>query len=428
MEEISCILRDQLTEEAAKETVREMHMVWHPNSWAEDLPRAAMASGKLHKLLALLIQQRISVEAYSLILEILCKNDLLLAEDHQPPPPPHPEAGKRRLRDRLELRQSFEGCYKDLLSFLTCHTLRGELVEEYQRFHMLECGGPVISASACEKLWNNLGAFTDFIVFHERAEEIIRLCCAQIDIDESIFFEQSSGPSGAPSAPATETPQAQHPKKSEPGKRRLRNRFELTNCFARCFRDAVCLWSDHDVHGARVPKDKLYFSPGYGGPIVSGARVTELRNDLHAFVDFVVAHPHAEKIITFFCDQHGWLWDAFFEPQSSSAVAYPAPASPPTNRVHKPAESAHDLCSLDTAPTTPQRRRRQTPDVPMAIDDDDDTSGRTCSICMDNPVNACMVPCFHASFCLACANDVHGKQALCPICRGSITRVQRIFL
>ena len=52
-----------------------------------------------------------------------------------------------------------------------------------------------------------------------------------------------------------------------------------------------------------------------------------------------------------------------------------------------------------------------------------------CSVCITDHVDAALRPCFHACFCENCAKAVAGQQApRCPICRGQVTGVQRIYL
>ena len=68
-------------------------------------------------------------------------------------------------------------------------------------------------------------------------------------------------------------------------------------------------------------------------------------------------------------------------------------------------------------------------------DDDDATYGDelpdglpTCSICLTNPVDTALRPCFHASFCEECAGAISTRRLPCPICRGQVTGVQRVYL
>ena len=54
-----------------------------------------------------------------------------------------------------------------------------------------------------------------------------------------------------------------------------------------------------------------------------------------------------------------------------------------------------------------------------------------CVICLDAPVGAAITPCFHAAFCVGCANDLLARARparQCPMCRGEVGGVQRIYL
>lgn len=49
-----------------------------------------------------------------------------------------------------------------------------------------------------------------------------------------------------------------------------------------------------------------------------------------------------------------------------------------------------------------------------------------CMVCMESRKSACCVPCGHISMCYTCANEVHNKTGVCPICRSPISFVMRI--
>lgn len=54
----------------------------------------------------------------------------------------------------------------------------------------------------------------------------------------------------------------------------------------------------------------------------------------------------------------------------------------------------------------------------------DNDDSKLCIICMDAPIQAATVPCFHAQYCVDCAQALDS----CAVCRGNIVRVQRIYL
>ena len=67
-------------------------------------------------------------------------------------------------------------------------------------------------------------------------------------------------------------------------------------------------------------------------------------------------------------------------------------------------------------------------------DDDDDATCEldyglpTCSVCLCKPVDAALKPCFHAGFCEDCAGMLEKRGFACPICRGRVSGVQKIYL
>ena len=54
-----------------------------------------------------------------------------------------------------------------------------------------------------------------------------------------------------------------------------------------------------------------------------------------------------------------------------------------------------------------------------------DTSGDTCSICLDRTIGSAFIPCGHQAACVECARRVEGT---CPICREPIADVLQTFL
>ena len=71
----------------------------------------------------------------------------------------------------------------------------------------------------------------------------------------------------------------------------------------------------------------------------------------------------------------------------------------------------------------PPRRRRRVASATA------NTSGE-CVVCLSEPANTAIKPCFHACFCALCAAKVvsEGASPTCPICRKGVTGTQRIFL
>ena len=59
---------------------------------------------------------------------------------------------------------------------------------------------------------------------------------------------------------------------------------------------------------------------------------------------------------------------------------------------------------------------------------EDGTAGARLGQCGDAPVAAALRPCFHAGYCMRCADDVLARALPCPMCRATVEGVQRIFL
>ncbi|GMH18865.1 hypothetical protein Nepgr_020706 [Nepenthes gracilis] len=54
-------------------------------------------------------------------------------------------------------------------------------------------------------------------------------------------------------------------------------------------------------------------------------------------------------------------------------------------------------------------------------------SGGSCVICLDAPVESVCIPCGHMAGCMSCLSEVKAKKWGCPICRGKINQVVRVY-
>lgn len=68
----------------------------------------------------------------------------------------------------------------------------------------------------------------------------------------------------------------------------------------------------------------------------------------------------------------------------------------------------------------------KTEDEKNASDSDNTPSG-TCVICLDAPVEGACIPCGHMAGCMSCLKDIESKKWGCPICRGTINQVIRLY-
>jgi len=50
-----------------------------------------------------------------------------------------------------------------------------------------------------------------------------------------------------------------------------------------------------------------------------------------------------------------------------------------------------------------------------------------CCICFDAPKEALIAPCGHLSCCMTCAEALKNNSETCPICRGNIESIFKVF-
>jgi hypothetical protein len=56
-----------------------------------------------------------------------------------------------------------------------------------------------------------------------------------------------------------------------------------------------------------------------------------------------------------------------------------------------------------------------------------DAEETLCVVCFDAPKQYAMLPCLHMCACEACAQQLMQLRHRCPVCRGRIERVGRVF-
>uniref|UniRef100_A0A5B6ZC42 Putative E3 ubiquitin-protein ligase XBAT35 isoform X2 n=1 Tax=Davidia involucrata TaxID=16924 RepID=A0A5B6ZC42_DAVIN len=57
----------------------------------------------------------------------------------------------------------------------------------------------------------------------------------------------------------------------------------------------------------------------------------------------------------------------------------------------------------------------------------EDGSTSSCVICLDAPVEGACIPCGHMAGCMSCLNEIKAKKWGCPVCRGKINQVVRLY-
>ena len=56
-----------------------------------------------------------------------------------------------------------------------------------------------------------------------------------------------------------------------------------------------------------------------------------------------------------------------------------------------------------------------------------ETEKKLCVVCMEADKNAIFLPCGHISCCMACAQSVKNSTKKCPVCRGTIQSINKVF-
>ncbi|XP_047166265.1 putative E3 ubiquitin-protein ligase XBAT35 [Vigna umbellata] len=54
-------------------------------------------------------------------------------------------------------------------------------------------------------------------------------------------------------------------------------------------------------------------------------------------------------------------------------------------------------------------------------------SGSSCVICLDAPAEGACIPCGHVAGCMSCLNEVKSKKWGCPVCRGKIDQIIKLY-
>ena len=57
----------------------------------------------------------------------------------------------------------------------------------------------------------------------------------------------------------------------------------------------------------------------------------------------------------------------------------------------------------------------------------DGGNSSSCAICFEAPIEGACIPCGHMAGCMACLNEIKAKKGDCPVCRGKINQVVRLY-
>lgn len=74
----------------------------------------------------------------------------------------------------------------------------------------------------------------------------------------------------------------------------------------------------------------------------------------------------------------------------------------------------------------PPPNRRAPVVAPVGVDRKTEDPNMQCVICLDNEKCCLISPCQHLSLCISCAGTLNTPK--CPLCRGDITAISRVFL
>ncbi len=77
----------------------------------------------------------------------------------------------------------------------------------------------------------------------------------------------------------------------------------------------------------------------------------------------------------------------------------------------------------------PQQQQQQQQKLPDAMPDEPDaTDGeKACPICLERATKTVIIDCGHQVYCVACAREFVKPGTACPLCRGPITSVIRVY-
>lgn len=110
-------------------------------------------------------------------------------------------------------------------------------------------------------------------------------------------------------------------------------------------------------------------------------------------------------------------------PPSTARSAVPAPPVTPFSELLPPLSQ-----SPRTGPPMNSTRAGSTAAPPSSAGPASSLRGRECALCMERPVSAALLECGHAVTCAQCAEALRAESQPCPVCRGGVTSVVKLFL
>ncbi|KAK4573101.1 hypothetical protein RGQ29_031181 [Quercus rubra] len=111
-------------------------------------------------------------------------------------------------------------------------------------------------------------------------------------------------------------------------------------------------------------------------------------------------------------------------PQTDERGTYNGCGVPDSGPVGNPTQHAETGDNISpSAPPIPE----DLDGASVTNDMKDEGSSSSCVICFEAPIEGACIPCGHMAGCMACLNEIKAKKGVCPVCRGKINRVVRLY-
>ncbi|XVE77925.1 hypothetical protein DITRI_Ditri13aG0103500 [Diplodiscus trichospermus] len=110
----------------------------------------------------------------------------------------------------------------------------------------------------------------------------------------------------------------------------------------------------------------------------------------------------------------------------SNASISSAPSAPPIPEDILGEEPIH-YPSIDINPVDMPVPATTSSGVSTAKDAEGGGGSSSCVICWEAPIEGACIPCGHMAGCMSCLSEIKAKKGLCPVCRGKIDQVIRLY-
>ena len=111
-------------------------------------------------------------------------------------------------------------------------------------------------------------------------------------------------------------------------------------------------------------------------------------------------------------------------PQTDERGTYNGCGVPDSGPVGNPTQHAETGDNISpSAPPIPE----DLDGASVTNDMKDEGSSSSCAICFEAPIEGACIPCGHMAGCMACLNEIKARKGDCPVCRGKINQVVRLY-